>query len=819
MKSKFIILTLLFPLLLTLQNSALQLTGTDNSIILDANVSPDAFITTWNTSESGVSASNQIKLPLDPDGVFNFTVDWGDGSTDTITDYLQTEVTHTYASEGVYTVTITGVLEGWTFAFGGDYFKLYEVSQWGKLKLGNRGYYFYRAENMVITASDAPDLNGTSSLYKAFWGAKSLGDQGGLNSWNVSTITDMSYMFYDAASFNQDISSWDVSSVTTMSNMFRGASAFNQSIGSWNVSSVTDMSYMFYGASDFNQDIGLWDVSSVTTMSNMFNGATSFNRDIGSWDVSSVTSMISMFSGASSFNQNIGGWNVSSVTTMYYMFYYATNFNQDIGSWDVSSVTSMDSMFYSASSFDQDIGSWNVSSVRYMTSMFRGAVSFNQSLSSWDVSSVRNMWYMFYGAVSFNQNISTWNVSSVTQMAYMFSGASSFNQDIGSWNVSSVTDMNNMFYNTPVFNQSLSSWDVSSVTNMRNMFRNSFNLNQNFSRWNVSSVTNMEYMFSGAKLSTAYYDSLLIGWSKLNLQNGVTFDAGVAMYSEASSSARQYIIDTFGWTINDGGLGAPPSSPLQLSTTATSSEVTLTWQQPAQSGSSTGLYYRIYRSITTNSSYQLIGSSNSRSYVDSDVISGTTYYYSVSAVNSLGEGSLSEEVSVTIPASVPGIPENVSIEVMDSGVRLNWSEPADNGGSNITEYRIYRSLTSGSGYLLLASTNLTNYLDASVEAGNTYYYIVVAVNGAGESPPSPELTATLPLETTSETSSTSDQTSDTVTTTSETLSSETTSSSAISDISEESDSTQVETPLYQPVTILFLFTFTLLYWAILRRRR
>jgi surface protein len=177
--------------------------------------------------------------------------------------------------------------------------------------------------------------------------ASALGTYGEINTWNVSAITDMSRLFRNKTTFNDDISNWDVSNVINMSKMFAGESGsmvFDQPIGSWNVSSVTNMEGMFYRASLFNQDISSWDVSSVTNMRYMFQGATSFNQDISSWVVISGEDMSFMFSGASSFNQDIGGWNTSSVTTMLQMFYLATSFNQDIGNWDVSNVTTMDYM-------------------------------------------------------------------------------------------------------------------------------------------------------------------------------------------------------------------------------------------------------------------------------------------------------------------------------------------------------------------------------------------------------------------------------------------------------------------------------------------
>ena len=151
-------------------------------------------------------------------------------------------------------------------------------------------------------------------------------------------------------------------------------------IGTWCVGNVTDMSQLFVEKSTFNEDLSGWDVSSVTDMAGMFWSALAFNGDISGWDVSSVTDMYAMFSD-SAFNGDISKWDVSSVTSMYAMFEYS-GFNSDISKWDVSSVTLMGEMF-AFSSFNGDISKWNVSSVEYMGYMFWDNEAFNQDLCAW----------------------------------------------------------------------------------------------------------------------------------------------------------------------------------------------------------------------------------------------------------------------------------------------------------------------------------------------------------------------------------------------------------------------------------------------------
>jgi len=525
------------------------------------------FVTLWKTNNSGSSGSNQISIGIDTNFTYDYSVDWGDGTTSTgVTD----AITHTYASSGNYTVKISGIFPAINMPNSGDSPKLLEVKNWGSNVWQTMANAFSDCENLRITATDAPNLSLVTSMQSMFSFCSGMNDS--INHWKTSNVTNMSNMFAFASAFNQPLNSWTTSNLTTMAYMFYGATVFNQPLNTWNTSAVTDMSGVFMEATSFNQPLNSWNTSAVNNMSAMFARASSFNQPLDSWVTSAVMDMSSMFWNATVFNQPLNTWNTSAVTNMNHMFsngshsgdtYDPMAFNQPLNTWNTSAVTDMSYMFWYATIFNQPLNSWNTSNVTEMGYMFSYATTFNQPLNSWNTSKVTGMYAMFWGASSFNSNITSWNTSLVVNMSSMFKGATVFNQAIGSWNTSSVMYMDEMFLYAEAFNQPIGSWNTSNVTNMNTMFFGATAFNQNIGSWNVSKVTKTVYYglsnFMGSKTPTTFsaanLDAIYIGWASRTVKPNINISFGTAKRTAASTTARGVLTASPNlWSISDGGI-------------------------------------------------------------------------------------------------------------------------------------------------------------------------------------------------------------------------------------------------------------------------
>lgn len=306
----------------------------------------DYFVIRVKTDNTGSSGSNQFIIPTTPSSGYNYNVDLDndDGTWEYVG--ITGNTTCIFATAGTYTIRISGTFSHIYFNNAGDRQKLLSVEQWGTGAWTSMENAFYGCSNLVLNATDTP---------------------------NLSNATNLAMMFRNATSLNQAIGNWDIGHVTNLSYMFYGASAFNQPLGAWNTSNVTNMIGVFWGATAFNQNINTWNTGKVMYISAMFVNAISYNQPLDNWNTDNVVASAQMFRGASSFNQPIGNWNMSKVTNMTVMFQNASAFNQPIGGWDTGSATNMSSIFENASSFNQDISNWDIRKVTTMENMFSGA--------------------------------------------------------------------------------------------------------------------------------------------------------------------------------------------------------------------------------------------------------------------------------------------------------------------------------------------------------------------------------------------------------------------------------------------------------------
>lgn len=358
------------------------------------------FVSSWS---AGTLYSNTISLPYLSGGTYTGTIDWGDGN---ISANTYNNRTHTYASSGLYSVSVDGQITGFNFFVNSnERNKIFTIQSWGQIRgLNDDNSQMFRGCTALDLSSVSDTLNmvGITATTSMFQSCSSLSFIPGASTWDMSSVVDMSSMFYLCVLFNEsEITSWDTSNVTNMSYMLAAANTtspavFNQDIGGWDVSSVTDMSYMFYNNTSFDQNVGNWDTNSVTTMEGMFYNSSSFDNggstDISLWRTNSLTNIDYMFRGATSFNQPINSdgstyWNLAGLTQMLDTFRQATSFNQDLSLWDVSNVNTFFRTFLSATTFNQDLSTWDVSNVTDATNMLDytaiSTQNYNRLLSDW----------------------------------------------------------------------------------------------------------------------------------------------------------------------------------------------------------------------------------------------------------------------------------------------------------------------------------------------------------------------------------------------------------------------------------------------------
>lgn len=221
------------------------------------------------------------------------------------------------------------------------------------------------------------------------------------------------------------------------------------------------------------------------------------------------------------------------------------------------------------------------------------------------------------------------------------------------------------------------------------------------------------------KLTLSIQGSSIKGYLNDELKIDVSdsaYAAGKAgLYNTGDTTYDDFSVDDF---------STAPGTPTGLAATAASGQIGLAWT--AASGA-TG--YNVKRGEADGGPYATIGTSTSLSYADTSVSPGVTYYYVVSATNSIGEGPNSNQASATGTLSVPAAPSGLQTAAGDQEAKVFWT-----GSPLATSYNVKRSLASSGTYETVATgVTALGYTETGLQNGATYYYRISAVNAAGES--------------------------------------------------------------------------------------
>jgi fibronectin type 3 domain-containing protein len=253
-------------------------------------------------------------------------------------------------------------------------------------------------------------------------------------------------------------------------------------------------------------------------------------------------------------------------------------------------------------------------------------------------------------------------------------------------------------------------------------------LNQISVAWNAS---------LGAASYNVYRSLTSGGEGAVPYQTGITTttftDVGLA------SGAKYYYQVT---SVDAGGESAKskqvvaitiPAVPANVTAKQAVNQIKLIWTASVGAAS-----YTVYRGLTsgTEGNTPFATGVLTASFLDSQVVSGTAYFYEVAAVNASGSSARSAEIAATTLTTAP---TNLKAVGSTGKVSLTWNAP-----SGAVTFNVYRSLSSNGEGNVAYITGLSkpSFTDTNLAAGTQYFYKVTAVDAGGESAKSAEANAT-----------------------------------------------------------------------------
>ncbi len=242
--------------------------------------------------------------------------------------------------------------------------------------------------------------------------------------------------------------------------------------------------------------------------------------------------------------------------------------------------------------------------------------------------------------------------------------------------------------------------------------------------WGISQTPSSTQSLTGGTTESVYNDGTgkpaVVTFSVSGMAHGLAVNPGSATEQCGTTGTYylNYICSSYYTALFFGLNVTGPPAPTGLAVTGTTdTSVSLSWT--AVSGAAS---YNVYRNGTKANTSAVTGTS----YTDTGLASGTTYSYTVAAVDGSGSvGAQSPAVNATTTGTPAGPPAPTGLTVTgttDTTVSLGWTAV-----SGAASYNVYRNGTKAN----TSAVTGTSYTDTGLTASTTYSYTVAAVNSSG----------------------------------------------------------------------------------------
>ena len=228
-------------------------------------------------------------------------------------------------------------------------------------------------------------------------------------------------------------------------------------------------------------------------------------------------------------------------------------------------------------------------------------------------------------------------------------------------------------------------------------------------------------------------DSRDTDYRHTGLNPGTTRYYRVAAINRVGRSAWSSVVSA---TTDVTAPGAPSGLRAVPSGLGGSGQLLLTWTRPSTNGGSSISGYRIEMSPNGVSGWTIVvANTRSTTYRHTGLAPGTTRYYRVSAINSVGRSNPSNVAPGTTKAARPGQVQTLSARATGpSSIAITWEAPSSDGGAPITGYSVRaRSPNDGTWITIRSNTRstATTFAHTNLQPFTAYRYQVRAINSVG----------------------------------------------------------------------------------------